>query len=239
MDTQLNWSRNSILDINSDVYVVNQGTASVSNNNLTLGANSSVSYQYYYGSSQKLIRTNKLRNLLSVYCNDKDLLTRYNNNLEVNIKIQYYDAKEDTSGNVTDFTDGIYDTFNIYPYLTSEYEGYTNEFIIEIQNLYIKTITITFINRLDQQVSFQLPRVYPSLDLEASIKEIGITGSAEPIASMQLYDDEVVIWYQNETMPAFVKITEQAKNIYLFNVSDRYNFGVTDNPGQQGPYGRT
>lgn len=240
MDTQVSWSKNSIIDISSDPIYNQEGTVTKAALALTLGPTSKASFQYTYGQDEKLIRTNKLRAILIATSSDTNQLTRYNNNIEVEIQIQYYEEQINTStGETAGFTDGSYDNSYIEPYLQSESrDGLIDEFIIDIENKFIKTILVTFINKSQNTITFRSPRLYPSLDVEDTIKESGISGQAAEIASMEGYSDGIVVWYKDEERPAFIKIIPQTENIKLYNVSDRYTFGYTGNSSPM-PYGRT
>lgn len=240
MDTQIAWSKKSILDIQTDQPYNQSGQVSIQGSRLTLGENSWVSYIFTYGQSRELIRSNKLKLNIPLTSANTDILTRYKDNIRVDIEIQYYKEEENSEGDIVDYSDGHYDTITVTPYFTHERSGntgYTDEFISDIDNLYIKSILVTFRNQSETSITYQVPRLYPSLDAVQAVKESGITGSAAEVESMGQYIDQLVVRYKDEELPAFIKKQELADNIYTFNVSDVYKFGFVRH-NTYGPYGR-
>lgn len=240
MDTQIAWSNKSILNIKTDQPYNQSGQVSISGSTLLLGQDSSISYLYTYGQEASLLKTNKLRALISVSAQDTSILSRNSDNIQVVLTIQYYKEKQNSEGEVEGFEDGHFDSIVVSPYFIHEHSGntgYMDEFISNIDNLYIKSLLITFKNKTNTYLNFQLPRIYPSLGLEDAIKESGITGSAAQIESIGIYNDGIVVRYKDEELPAFIKKQNLADGIQNWNISDVYTFGVVVHTGNM-PYGR-
>ena len=227
MDTQTSWSRSSITNVALDTINSQSGNASKSGSNIIINKNGSISFLYSYGHTEGNLRTNKFQLNLNIASNNSNEVTRYNTNLAVDIQIQYYEEVLDKNGDVTGYTDGQYDCLSVFPYITSERDGYIKEFIVDLENKYIKNILVTFRYDGENTINIYNPRIYYSMDAVDSVKDAGIVGSAAHIANMSIYDDGIVVYYEdNPTTPATVRLEQYANNVYIVSVSGRYTYNM-------------
>lgn len=142
-EKQIVYSKESLVDIVADTNTGTLGTVDISGGQITLGPQSSVSYEYNYEAGQdSSIITDILQLDCSVIGLTTGMTTRYNRYLSILIKVQYY--LEITEGETKTYYDGNTDTFEIYPYLS--HESNNTLYNIALQNSYIKKITITYKN---------------------------------------------------------------------------------------------
>lgn len=142
-EKQIVYSKESLVDITTDNNTGTLGTVNISGGQITLGPQSSVSYEYTYeaGKDSSII-TDILQLDCSVIGLTQGMNTRYNRYLNILIKVQYY--LEVVDGETKTYYDGNTDTFEIYPYLS--HESNNTLYNIALQNSYIKKISITYKN---------------------------------------------------------------------------------------------
>lgn len=239
MDTQVSWSKNSIVNLSKDEIQSTEGNVTVNKNSSTLILNgeSKAIYKYAISATDNYIKCNKLQFILNVRSNDRDESTRYSDKLTVHVQLEYWQMLQDENG--TSWTPGRFDTFEIPPYLQNESDGYINEYIVEIDNQYIRNITISYIYKGENTITFQNPQVYNSVDVYDVAGEYGGGGgSAElkDIMSAGFYNNGAVIYYRDEDMPATLIFEDINDKTWLVDVSAKYKMTVTINDGNV-PYG--
>ena len=170
-DKQVVYSKESLVDIVTDKTTSKLGTVTISGGQITLGPKSSVSYEYTYeaGKDSSII-TDILQLDCSIIGLTNGMNTRYNRNLSILIKVQYY--LEIAEGNNKTYYDGNIDTFEIYPYLS--HESNNTLYNIALQNSYIKKITITYKNNYESNsVKYTNIKLKYSMSLLEAIDKYG------------------------------------------------------------------
>ena len=170
-EKQIVYSKESLVDIVTDSNTGTLGTVNISGGQITLGPQSSVSYEYNYEAGQdSSIITDILQLDCSVIGLTTGMTTRYNRYLSILIKVQYY--LEIVEGETKTYYDGNTDTFEIYPYLS--HESNNTLYNIALQNSYIKKITITYKNNYsNDSVKYTNIKLKYSMSLLEAIDKYG------------------------------------------------------------------
>ena len=130
------YSNKSIIDIGSDIYIVDKGTVSRLDGVLVLGAESRCTFNKSFG--DKGIEASKLKVQCSI---DKTgVVSRYNNNIAVKLRIQYYEREYKNNDYV--YKDSKWQTIELIPYDINEEKGNYKEDIIDTEEKYIKQMKI-------------------------------------------------------------------------------------------------
>lgn len=134
------YSNKSIVDISNDSYTVDKGTVTRSGGVLTLGADSRCTFSKSFG--EKGIEASKLK----VQCDvdNSGAISRYNNNIAVQLKVQYYEREYKNNDYV--YKDGKWQTIELIPYSTNEARGNYKEDIIDTEDSYIKQVKVIIRN---------------------------------------------------------------------------------------------
>ena len=181
MVESLVWNKKSILNIDKDTMYESTGTATVSDKSLVLGARSSTTYDYTFDTNNNTLETSNLKFILYVINSNTTVSSRYDESVQVETYIKYYEKQVDNSGNITGYIHGNTDTYQINPYFKHESEGYTDTYEVSIENNYIVELKIKFINNSDNTVTFVKPRVFNSMSVKDAIDEyISDSGGNEP-----------------------------------------------------------
>ena len=130
------YSNTSLINIATDNYTVNTGTVTRSGGKLTFDAGSRCTFSKSYGS--KGLNTTKLK--VNYNVDASGLITRYNNNISIQLKIQYYEREYQNDEYV--YHDGKWETVEIIPYTSDEQKGNYKEDIIDTEGNYIKKMNI-------------------------------------------------------------------------------------------------
>lgn len=130
------YSNTSLINIATDNYTVNAGTVTRSGGKLTFDAGSRCTFSKSYGS--KGLNTTKLK--VNYNVDASGLTTRYNNNISIQLKIQYYEREYENGEYV--YHDGKWETVEIIPYTSDEEKGNYKEDIIDTEGNYIKKMNI-------------------------------------------------------------------------------------------------
>lgn len=233
MVDSLVWNKKSIINIDKDTMSKSTGTATVSNSSLVLGANSSATYNYSYGTTDNTMKTSNLKFILDVLNSDKTVNSRYNEDVQVEVYIQYYKKQLDTSGNEAGYVLGINDTYQINPYFNHEKEGYTNVYELEIKDEFMVFIEINFINNSSNTVTFIKPQVFNSMSVMDAIDEYGgggqSGGDTPPlIKALTLYslEEKYTMDKMNESLTLQVFIPDEYVNKYKENLGIRWDVYV-------------
>lgn len=130
------YSNKSIIDIGLDIYTVDKGTVSRLDGILVLGAESRCTFNKSFG--DKGIEASKLKVQCSI---DKTgVVSRYNNNIAVKLRIQYYEREYKDNDYV--YKDSKWQTIELIPYDINEEKGNYKEDIIDTEEKYIKQMKI-------------------------------------------------------------------------------------------------
>lgn len=170
-DSQSAWSKTSIVNIKNDKIASYSGNASVSGNKMTLNGVSEILYNYKYNTSNKLIHSEKLKFVLNVDSSNNSDHTRYNENVCINIYIQYFEETYDAHGEHTGWVDGAFDTLIVNPYLNNEVDGYNRSFDLDIKDDPIKLIKIQYCNNGNSVITFNDPKLYYSMNTYEAVDD--------------------------------------------------------------------
>lgn len=222
------WSSKSIINVISDTPSNKQGTASVSGSNITLGSLSSIEYTYDFASSGSTLRANSLLVKCRASCSNKELETRYTEHLTIELTIRYWKEDQAASGG---YIEGTWSKVRVYPYFTSEDEGYVLDIPVSIKLEYINKIIIKAMTDDIGENTVELSnfKVYWELSISEVIGEYA--GTAQ-IKSVDTYDNGMVAYYVDDDMPVTLKVQEVSTGNYLIDVSGRYNFPIVIHQGE-------
>lgn len=229
MDDQVVWDDASLININTDTPSSTSGDVNRSGSVLRIGSNSSIVYKYNYGTTGKLVKSNKLRFDIKTSVSDTNIKTRYNELFYVLVKIRYWREKEDEQ---SVFEEGYWDICRLYPYFISEKDGYNQYLILEIQNNYICNLEIHFIvNEIENSIiTINNPKINKSISVNEAIS--GFSKGGDQLKSIDTYENGMVAYYVDEDQPITLKVDEVVEDVsYLINVSDRYNFTLVLHAG--------
>lgn len=171
MANQLAYSKKSIVDLSKDTIKVSYETVERDGSKLSLVGRARVGFEYNFDTNKNTINSESLQLALKVRSSNNKDTTRYNGNIAVVLNIQYWNEELDSAGVVTGYTDGEYDIAKVFPYLTSEKEGYTDVYTFSIQNKYIKTIYIEFINLGESTITFDKVTLNYSITVSQAVVE--------------------------------------------------------------------
>lgn len=228
------WSEDSIINIISDSPSSQTGTISISGSRVTLGSLSSIEYTYDYGYEGTILRTNSLLIKCRASCSNSDLETRYNEYLAIEISIRYWKQDSDSE---TGYIEGNWSKLRVYPYFSSENEGYTIDIPADITLDYIDTIKIKILtgDLGTETVTVSLLDVYWEMSISEVINEY--SGTAQ-IQRIDTYDDGLIGYYVDDEMPVTLHVEEISTGNYLIDVSGRYTFPLVIHSGPM-PWDRT
>lgn len=155
------YSTTSLINIASDPFTVNAGTVTRNGGTMTFTYNSRCTFNKTFGS--KGLNTRKLKVEYNV---DTDgLSTRYNNNIYVQLKIQFYE-REYTNGEYT-YSNGVYQTIDIMPYSSDEEKGNYKNDIIDLDGQFIKSMQIIIrFNGTGGTIDLTKLNIYYTVDID-------------------------------------------------------------------------
>lgn len=161
----------SLIDIGSDSYTVNAGTVTRSGGHLTVSAGGRCTFNKGYG--EQGLNTTKLKVQYTV--DASNLTTRYNNNISIQLKIQYLN-REYKDGEYV-FTDGQWQTIEVIPYTSDEDKGNYKEDIIDTAGSYIKQMkVIIWFNGSSGSIVLKELKIYNTVSIDEDAVR-GITDS--------------------------------------------------------------
>lgn len=235
------WSNDSIINIISDTPSSQTGTVSISGSRVTLGSLSSIEYTYDYGYEGTILRTNSLLIKCRASCSDSSLETRYNEYLAVEISIRYW--KQDSESE-TGYVEGNWSKLRVYPYFSSENEGYTIDIPADITLDYIDTIKIKILtgNLGTETVTVSLLDVYWEMSISEVINEY--SGNKQWKSFDAYNGDEtgdrfgLVAYPVDGDTPVTISGTRISDGNYLLNISGRYTSTFVIHNGPM-PWDRT
>lgn len=155
------YSTTSLINIASDPFTVNTGTVTRSGGTMTFTYNSRCTFSKTFGS--KGLNTRKLKVEYNV---DTDgLSTRYNNNIYVQLKVQFYE-REYNNGEYT-YSNGVYQTIDIMPYSSDEEKGNYKNDIIDLDGQFIKSMQIIIrFNGTSGTIDLTKLNIYYTVDID-------------------------------------------------------------------------
>lgn len=135
------YKKKSIVNISKDDYTVNTGSVTRSGNTLNFSSNSRCTFSKSY-TKKKPLTSSKLKVEYNLGLTGSDISTRYNNNIQINLNIEFYNGTYNESTENTKLTDGKKKTIQIIPYKNNENTGGYKFEEIELESNYIKSIDI-------------------------------------------------------------------------------------------------
>lgn len=176
MTENIVWNKNSLIDLSVDSIAEYVGTATLDSGTLTLGAQSSATFNYIYDTTSNIVKATNLKFVLEVINSNTEVSSRYNDNIQLDIYINYYKELLNDAGEVTGYEINGVDTYQINPYFKHEKRetlGYTTDFKVDIVDTPLATISINYINNSDDEVKFSKVKLFNSMTIIEAIKEYG------------------------------------------------------------------
>lgn len=232
MIESLVWNKESILNIDKDTMYESTGTVTVSNESLVLEAKSSATYDYTFDTTDNTLETSDLQFILNVINSNTTVSSRYDESVQVETYIKYYEKQVDNSGNVTGYILGNTDTYQINPYFRHESEGYTDTYEVSIEKNYTVELKIKFINNSDNTVTFVNPRVFNSMSVMDAIDEYGggqSGGDTPPlIDALTLYslEEKYTIDTMDGSLTLQVYIPDEYVNKHKYKSGSEWRIGI-------------
>jgi hypothetical protein len=172
MANQVAYSRKSIINLSTDSIKVSYGTVERNGSSLSLVGRARCGFEYTFKTTGDTIRADQLQLQVTVSSSDDNGNTRYNSNIAVLMQVQYWEEVIDGAGAITDYIDGTYDVFKIFPYLVTESDGYNDIYTFNISSAYIKNIYIEFINLNNEDtITFDNVRLLYSITVSQAVAE--------------------------------------------------------------------
>ena len=171
MANQVAYSKKSIIDLSKDTVKVSYNTVERDGSKLSLVGMARCGFEYSFNTTSGAIKTEHLQLVLNVKSSNSEDMTRYNNNIAVLLHVKYWQETVDSSGIVNGYTSGVVDVYKIYPYLTSESDGYFDTYTFDIENDYIESIYIEFINLSESTVTFDNVSLNYSITVSQAVAE--------------------------------------------------------------------
>ena len=215
---QVAFSVKSITDLKKDTVNTISGSVTTENGVVSIAGAGSAFLSFDYKYSGDTIRSNNLQLKIKVASNNSADNTRYNDEIAIKLRVQYWLAETDGAGAVTGYVDGNYSNFTIYPYLTGETEGYTDTFVLDIEDQYIKNIYIELDNKSADTVSFSKLELYYGVTVSQAVAEtIGFDIS---LIGVDWYPNGFQVIYSNsDTTDKFYWNGDENDNLNGINVN--------------------
>lgn len=171
MANQVAYNKKSIIDLSKDTVKVSYNTVERDGSKLSLVGKARCGFEYSFNTTSGAIKSEHLQLVLKAKSSNSEDVTRYNGNIAVLLHVQYWEEIIDSSGAVSGYSDGLFDVYKIYPYLTSENDGYFDIYTFDVENEYIENIYIEFINLSDSTVTFDEVTLNYSITVSQAVAE--------------------------------------------------------------------
>lgn len=171
MANQVAYSHKSIINLSTDNIKVSYGTVERIGSNLRLVGRARCGFEYTFKTTGDTIQTEQLQLQVTASSSNSNGNTRYNSNIAILLQVQYWEEVVDGTGTITDYTDGVYDVFKVFPYLVRE-DGYNDIYTFSVDSTYIKSIYIEFINLNEEDtILFSSVKLLYSITLSQAVAE--------------------------------------------------------------------
>lgn len=172
MANQVAYSRKSIINLSTDSIKVSYGTVERNGSSLSLVGRARCGFEYTFKTTGDTIKTEQLQLQVTASSSNSDGSTRYNGNIAILLQVQYWEEVIDSAGAITDYIDGVYDVFKIFPYLTVESNGYNDIYTFSVDSAYIKSIYVEFIHlNKEDTVTFSNVSLLYSITVSQAVAE--------------------------------------------------------------------
>lgn len=218
MANQVAYSRKSIIDLSKDDIKVSYNTIEREGNILKLIGKARAGFEYQFSNSNEAIKTEHLQLGLKVKSSNNDDTTRYNGNVAVLVHLQYWEEVIDQSGVLTGYTEGETDVYKIFPYLTSEKDGYFDIYTIDTKNNLLKTIYLEYINLSESTITFEEVSLNYSITVSQAVAET--VGFDISLLSVDFYPNGFKIAYDGtDAVDKFYWNGDEHDNLNGINVN--------------------
>lgn len=228
LDEQIVWVNRNLINIQNDPIAQSGGQFEILDNNIKLVDDQFIKYVYTYNTSGDYIKANKLLLSLSMTQSDDTLKTRYNQIAFVDIAVRYWAEDQQTPGT---YNPGSWVYFRIFPYLKSESLGYTDSYVLNLDDQFINTIEISFNSKLQSGTFITIadPIMRYSITVDDAISQYV---DSDKIEKITMYNDGMITYYQGVSEPLTLKVLEIVPNKqYVIDVNAEYNFNLNIDDG--------
>jgi len=204
------YSNTSLINIASDSYTVNAGTVTRSGGKLTFSAGSRCTFSKGYGSTG--LNTTKLK--VSYNVDASGLVTRYNNNISIQLQIQYLE-REYENGEYT-YHDGQWQTIELIPYTSDEEKGNYKEDIIDTECSYIKQMKVVIkFNGTSGTIDLTKLNIFNTVDIDP--EELKEEIKDEVIDNQDIYDyiNDLIDTRINDNLPEYYERMVESVGTYI------------------------
>ena len=217
MASSVNYEPQSIIEIKTDSYTVVAGAVS-RGAYLELGENSKCYFLYTFDTVSKKLRTSDLRLRFDMLSDQSDLMSRYIDSAQINIKIQYMKEVLDSNNLVTGYVDGAFENYQVFPYYNHETDGFIKYVDMEVPNDYIKSIKIEVVNNTAYTIKYNYIWLFYGVTTKEAIT--GSFGFAIGLKEVIAYSDGCELYFDNDSTPTKMWWQEDASgNLSGVNVN--------------------
>ena len=154
---EITYSTSSILNIFTTNPSGYSGSYTQSASSLVLGPSSAVTFSLSFNTSSNPLNSESLQLQIVLGTENVSLSSLYSSDVSVSISVEYFDETTDANGTVTSYVDGPTDLLTFFPFYSFETstQGYSSSFTSSLKGLYIKSIAVTFYNKLSSSITIR------------------------------------------------------------------------------------
>lgn len=204
------YSNTSLINIASDSYTVNAGTVTRSGGKLTFSANSRCTFSKGYGATG--LNTTKLK--VNYNVDASGLVTRYNNNISIQLQIQYLEREYENNEYV--YRDGQWQTIELIPYTSDEEKGNYKEDIIDTEGSYIKQMKVVIkFNGTSGTIDLTKLNIFNTVDIDPEELKEEITDEILDNPDIYDYINDLIDSRINENLPEYYETMVESVGTYI------------------------
>lgn len=162
------FSNSSLINIFTGEIAGYGGNVTRASSRLTLGNDSWVRYVKSYSATENTLKTSNILNIVEATIGDTNITSRYNFNIKVIIRVQYYESVENTDGTIS-YSDGTVRVYGISPYFSSETDGKIEEYTLDLENKLIKELEVYIHNTTGSEIDIVKWGLFQSLTVNESL----------------------------------------------------------------------
>lgn len=224
MNNTVTYASKSICNLVDNQIVTQTGDVTKnSNGSIELGKNSKCAFEYTYDSTLKM-KFDSLKVVCTTSEDSNTMISRYNNNVRVEIEIDYYKEDINENGVYQGYIAGKRQFIRFYPYFTHEEEVKLGSQECLCQgDLYVKRILIEFVyeNGASNSVTFNKFLLYNSRTTSQVVTDT--YGLTIALAKVVGYTDGCRLYYDGEETPTTLQWQDDGTGVFT---------GVKVNPGE-------
>lgn len=218
MANQVAYSRKSIIDLSKDEIKVSYNTVERNGSNVSLIGKARAGFEYQFDTGSGAIKTEHLQLGLKVKSSELEDSTRYNGNIAILIHLEYWAEVVDQAGVITGYTNGDKDVYKLFPYLTSENDGYFDIYTIDTRSEYLKSVYIELINLSESTITFYDITLNYSITVSQAVAET--VGFDISLLSVDFYPNGFKIAYDGtDAVDKFYWNGDEHDNLNGINVN--------------------